>query len=52
MWGRALESRREGNTLETGGLPPPGGPLWCPPAPGRREGSECERRETMILEYS
>lgn len=35
-WGRGLESRRGGSTLETGGLPPPGVPLWCPPAPGKR----------------
>lgn len=26
-------NRREGSTPETGGSPPPGGPLWCPPAP-------------------
>lgn len=46
MWGRGPESRREGSTRETGGSPPPGGPLWYPPAPGRdtekRKGGECE----------
>lgn len=33
VWGRELESRREGSTLETGGSPLLGGPLWYPPAP-------------------
>lgn len=49
MWGRGLESRREGSTLETGESPPPGGPLWYPPAPvgdtEKRNGGECERNK-------
>ena len=46
MWGRGLESRREGSTLETVGSPPPDGPLWYPPEPAgekRKEREDCER---------
>lgn len=48
MWGRGPESRREGSTLETGGLPPPGGPLWYPLAPEKKKGGKCKRNKKYV----
>lgn len=47
MWGRGLESKKEDSTLETGGLPPLGGPLWYPPGPAEQT-QRCEIQQSEI----